>query len=172
MSAAAPVDGFCEPRFEPVREAFAANFAAGSETGAAIAVTIGGEPALDLRGGWTDAEHAEPWREDTIVCSYSVGKAICAILVWRLHERGELDVDAPVATYWPEFGQAGKAEIPVRWLLTHQAGLPAIRRPLPAGFAARLGGNDGGAGGTGAVVGSRARRTGTTRIRRASCWAR
>lgn len=133
MSAAAPVEGFCEPRFEGVREAFAANFAAGSETGAAIAVTIGGEPVLDLWGGWTDAEHRRPWREDTIVCCYSVGKAVCAILAWRLHERGELDVDAPAARYWPEFGQAGKGEIPVRWLLTHQAGLPAVRRPLPAG---------------------------------------
>ena len=133
MSAAAPVGGFCEPRFQAVRDAFAANFAAGSETGAALAVTIGGQPVLDLWGGWTDAARAKPWREDTIVCCYSVGKAVCAILIWRLHERGELDVDAPVAAYWPEFAQAGKAQIPVRWLLTHQAGLPAIRRPLPAG---------------------------------------
>ena len=130
---AAPVDGFCEPRFQAVREAFAANFAAGSETGAALAVTIGGQPVLDLWGGWTDAARAKPWGEDTIVCCYSVGKAVCAILIWRLHERGELDVDAPVSAYWPEFAQAGKAQIPVRWLLTHQAGLPAIRRPLPAG---------------------------------------
>lgn len=133
MSGPALVDGFCQPRFQAVREAFTANFAAGSETGAAIAVAIGGEPVLDLWGGWTDAAHDKAWREDTIVCCYSVGKAVCAILIWRLHERGELDVDAPVAEYWPEFAQAGKAQIPVRWLLTHQAGLPAIRRPLPAG---------------------------------------
>ena len=133
MSAAAPVGGFCELHFQAVRDAFTANFAAGSETGAALAVTIGGQPVLDLWGGWTDAARAKPWREDTIVCCYSVGKAVCAILIWRLHERGELDVDAPVTAYWPEFAQAGKAQIPVRWLLTHQAGLPAIRRPLPAG---------------------------------------
>ncbi len=133
MSGPAPVDGFCQPRFQAVREAFTANFAAGSETGAAIAVAIDGEPVLDLWGGWTNAAHDKAWREDTIVCCYSVGKAVCAILIWRLHERGELDVDAPVAEYWPEFAQAGKAQIPVRWLLTHQAGLPAIRRPLPAG---------------------------------------
>ena len=133
MSGPAPVDGFCQPRFQAVREAFTANFAAGSETGAAIAVAINGEPVIDLWGGWTNAAHDKAWREDTIVCCYSVGKAVCAILIWRLHERGELDVDAPVAEYWPEFAQAGKAQIPVRWLLTHQAGLPAIRRPLPAG---------------------------------------
>ena len=133
MSGPAPVDGFCQPRFQAVREAFAANFAAGSETGAAIAVAINGEPVIDLWGGWTNAAHDKAWREDTIVCCYSVGKAVCAILIWRLHERGELHVDAPVAEYWPEFAQAGKAQIPVRWLLTHQAGLPAIRRPLPAG---------------------------------------
>ena len=133
MSGPAPVDGFCQPRFQAVREAFTTNFAAGSETGAAIAVAIDGEPVIDLWGGWTNAAHDKAWREETIVCCYSVGKAVCAILVWRLHERGELDVDAPVAEYWPEFAQAGKAQIPVRWLLTHQAGLPAIRRPLPAG---------------------------------------
>ena len=133
MNKPAPVGGHCHPRFQSVRDAFTDNFAAGSETGAAIAVTIAGKPVLDLWGGWTNAAHDEPWQEDTIVCCYSVGKAVCAILIWRLHERGELDVDAPVAHYWPEFAQAGKAEIPVRWLLTHQAGLPAIRRPLPAG---------------------------------------
>ena len=133
MSGPAPVDGFCQPRFQAVREAFTANFAAGSETGAAIAVAIDGEPVLDLWGGWTNAAHDKAWQEDTIVCCYSVGKAVCAILIWRLHERGDLDVNAPVAEYWPEFAQAGKAQIPVRWLLTHQAGLPAIRRPLPAG---------------------------------------
>ena len=133
MSGPAPVDGFWQPRFQAVREAFTANFAAGSETGAAIAVAINGEPVLDLWGGWTNAAHDKAWQEDTIVCCYSVGKAVCAILIWRLHERGELDVDAPVAEYWPEFAQAGKAQIPVRWLLTHQAGLPAIRRPLPSG---------------------------------------
>lgn len=132
MSKPAPVGGHCDPRFQPVRDAFADNFTAGSETGAAIAVTIGGERVIDLWGGWTNAAHDEPWEEDTIVCCYSVGKAVCAILIWRLQERGDLDVDAPVARYWPEFGQAGKADIPVRWLLTHQAGLPAIRRPLPA----------------------------------------
>ncbi len=88
---------------------------------------------IDLWGGWMDAAHTKPWAEDTIVCCYSVGKAICAILAWRMVERGELDLDQRVAHYWPEFAQNGKAGIPVRWLLTHQAGLAAIRRPLPRG---------------------------------------
>ena len=88
---------------------------------------------LDLWGGWTDAAHSTPWAQDTLVCCYSVGKAIAAILVWRLVERGALDIDGRVAEWWPEFAQAGKEDVRIRWLLTHQAGLPAIRRPLPRG---------------------------------------
>ena len=129
----APVQGRCEPRFAHVRDAFQQNFAAGSETGAALAVTLHGQPVLDLWGGWTDAAHTTPWTQNTIVCCYSVGKAVAAILLWRLVERGALDIDGPVAQWWPEFAQAGKENLRIRWLLTHQAGLPAIRRPLPRG---------------------------------------
>ena len=131
----APVQGYCDPRFQPVRDQFQQNFIDKSETGAALAVTLNGELVLDLWGGWMDARHNKPWAEDTIVCCYSVGKAITAILAWRMVERGELDLEQPVADYWPEFAQAGKGQIPVRWLLTHQAGLAAIRRPLPRGAA-------------------------------------
>lgn len=129
----APVQGFCDPRFHAVREQFQQNFVDRSETGAALAVTLDGELVIDLWGGWTDAKHTKPWTEDTIVCCYSVGKAICGILSWRLAERGELDIDRRVADYWPEFAQNGKADIPFRWLLTHQSGLAAIRKPLPRG---------------------------------------
>ena len=129
----APVQGDCDPRFERVRQAFQANFAARSENGAALAVHLHGEPVLDLWGGWTDAKHTNPWQRDTLVCCYSVGKAVAAILLWRLAERGQIDIDAPVADYWPEFAQAGKHGVRVRWLLSHQAGLPAIRQPLPRG---------------------------------------
>ena len=129
----APVQGECDPRFAAVRDAFQENFAAGSETGAALAVTLHGEPLLDLWGGWTDAAHSKPWAQDTLVCCYSVGKAVAAILVWRLVERGALEIDGRVAEWWPEFSQAGKEHVRIRWLLTHQAGLPAIRRPLPRG---------------------------------------
>ena len=129
----APVQGHCDPRFAHVRDAFQANFAAGSETGAALAVTLHGQPVLDLWGGWTDAAHSKPWTKHTLVCCYSVGKAVAAVLLWRLVERGALEIDGRVAEWWPEFAQAGKEHVRIRWLLTHQAGLPAIRRPLPRG---------------------------------------
>ena len=127
------MQGYCDPRFAAVRDQFQQNFVDRSETGAALAVTLNGELVIDIYGGWTNAEHTRPWAEDTIVCCYSVGKAICAILSWRLAERGELEIDRRVADYWPEFAQNGKADIPFRWILTHQSGLAAIRRPLPRG---------------------------------------
>ena len=129
----APVQGYCDPRFQAVRDQFQQNFIDESENGAALAVTLNGELVIDLWGGWMDARHTKPWAKDTIVCCYSVGKAITAILAWRMVERGELDLERPVADYWPDFAQAGKGQIPVRWLLTHQSGLAAIRRPLPRG---------------------------------------
>ena len=129
----APVRGDCDPRFARVRDAFQDNFAAGSETGAALAVQLNGEPVLDLWGGWMDAQHSRAWQRDTLVCCYSVGKAVSAILLWRLVERGVLDIDGRVADHWPEFAAAGKENVRIRWLLSHQAGLPAIRRPLPRG---------------------------------------
>src|SRR5262249_47248450 len=101
--------------------------------GAALAVYLDGEPVIDLWGGYADAARNQPWRRDTIVNLYSVGKAISAVCLLRLVDAGLVDLDAPVARYWPEFAQAGKARLPVRYLLTHQAALPAIARPLPSG---------------------------------------
>jgi CubicO group peptidase (beta-lactamase class C family) len=126
------VRGRCERGFEPVRRALAEILASGSEVGAALAVYLDGHPVLDLWGGHTDAGRTRPWERDTIVNLYSVGKAVTAVCALRLVEAGLLDLDAPVARYWPEFAQAGKARIPVRYLLTHQVGLPAVARPLPA----------------------------------------
>lgn len=127
----AEIHGFCAPRFEPVRKAFAANFEAGRETGASFAATLDGEPVVDLWGGFADAACTRPWERDTIVNVFSTTKAMMALCMHVLVERGLLDLDAPVARYWPEFGQAGKAEMPVRYLLSHQAGLAAVRAPLP-----------------------------------------
>lgn len=129
----ASVQGLCEPGFERVREALAAILAAGSEVGAALAVYVDRRAVVDLWTGHTDAARTRPWDRDTIVNLYSVGKAVTAICALRLVDAGLLDLDAPIARYWPEFGQAGKAQIPVRYLLTHQAGLPAIARALPSG---------------------------------------
>ena len=127
------VQGFCAPGFERVRAALGEILVAGSEVGAALAVYIGGEAVVDLWAGHADAARKRAWDRDTIVNLYSIGKAVTAICALRLVEAGSVDLDAPVARYWPEFAQAGKGRIPVRYLLTHQAGLPAIARPLPSG---------------------------------------
>ena len=126
------VHGLCEPRFAPVRRAFAGILASGAEVGAALAVHVDGQLVVDLWGGHADAARTRPWERDTIVNLYSVGKAVTAVCALRLVEAGRLDLEAPVARYWPEFAQAGKARVLVRHLLTHQAALPAVARPLPA----------------------------------------
>jgi CubicO group peptidase (beta-lactamase class C family) len=129
----AGVHGLCERGFVRVRQAFAEIVASGSEVGAALAIYVDRQLVVDLWGGHTDAARTRPWQRDTIVNLYSVGKAITAVCALRLADVGRLDLDAPVARYWPEFAQAGKAQVAVRHLLTHQAALPAIARPLPAG---------------------------------------
>lgn len=127
----ARVYGDCAPRFARVREAFERNFANG-EVGAALAVTIDGQPVIDLWGGHADAARTRLWERDTIVNVYSTTKGMTAICANRLLEAGRLDLDAPVAEYWPEFAQAGKAQLPARYLLSHQAGLAALSTPIPA----------------------------------------
>jgi CubicO group peptidase (beta-lactamase class C family) len=126
------IEGNCEPGFERVREAFAENFARRGDVGAAVAVTVDGRPVIDLWGGYADKQRTRPWTRDTIVNVYSATKGIAATSLNRLADQGRVDLDAPVARYWPEFAQAGKERIPVRWLLSHRAGLPAISQPLPA----------------------------------------
>jgi CubicO group peptidase (beta-lactamase class C family) len=124
------VEGYCDPRFERVREAFAASFSKG-EVGAGVSVTIAGEPVVQLFAGHADAQKSRPWERDTIVNVYSTTKGMTAICALRLVDEGRLDLAAPVAEYWPEFAQAGKQDIPVRYLLSHRAGLVALSRDLP-----------------------------------------
>lgn len=126
-------DGTCDARFTPVREAFGANFATRGELGAALCVRVGGRVVVDLWGGFADAGRTRPWRADTLINAFSVGKGLLALCAARLAGEGRLDVDAPVARYWPEFAAAGKEAVTVRQLLSHQAALPAVRRTLPAG---------------------------------------
>ena len=123
--------GVCEPAFTKVRETFVRNFAEYDEVGASVAVTVEGRMVVDLWAGHADEARTRPWDRDTIVNVYSTTKGMTALCAHMLIDRGDLDVDAPVAQYWPEFAQAGKAQIPVRWLLTHRAGLMSIREPLP-----------------------------------------
>jgi CubicO group peptidase (beta-lactamase class C family) len=129
----APIAGYCDERFARVRAEFVRNFAERDEIGATVAVTLDGVSVVDLWGGWRDEPRTLPWQRDTIVNVWSLGKAVCAVCLLRLVDRGLIDLDSPVARYWPEFAQAGKSDLPVRFLLSHQAGLPAIARPLPPG---------------------------------------
>lgn len=117
--------------FEPVREAFVANFSQHGDIGAAVCVYQYGRPVVDLWGGVADPETGRPWTRDTLQLVYSATKGATATAAHMLAERGALDLDAPVAKYWPEFAANGKAEIPVRQLLSHQAGLITFDRPVP-----------------------------------------
>jgi CubicO group peptidase (beta-lactamase class C family) len=125
------IHGSCLPGFERVRGAFAEGFRSRDEIGAAVAVSVGGETVVDLWAGHADPARTRPWNRDTIVHLYSTTKGMTALCVHRLIERGALDLDAPVARYWPEFAAAGKSSITVRDVLSHRSGLPAIRTPLP-----------------------------------------
>ncbi|MFJ6786965.1 serine hydrolase domain-containing protein [Streptomyces angustmyceticus] len=131
----ATVHGRCAAGFAGVREAFERNFREHGDIGAAVAVTLDGATVVDLWGGHADAAGTRAWERDTLVNVYSTSKGMTALCAHLLVDRGELDLDAPVARYWPELGQAGKRDIPVRWLLSHRAGLIAPREPLPAGCA-------------------------------------
>ncbi|ACL16227.1 EstA family serine hydrolase [Methanosphaerula palustris] len=125
------VQGHVEEGWEKVSDAFRENFeGTPGEVGAACCVYVGGRPVVDLWGGLADRETNRPWDKDTIVAVASTTKGATAICAHLLVQRGLLDLDAPVVKYWPEFGAAGKEKILVRWLLSHQAGLPVIDGPL------------------------------------------
>jgi CubicO group peptidase (beta-lactamase class C family) len=127
------IQGDFDTRFSAVRDAFVANFEHHDEVGAAIAVYVGGQPVVDLWGGFADGARTRPWERDTIVNIYSATKGLTATCAHMAVERGLIELDAPVARYWPEFAEAGKADIVVRDLLAHRAGLPALRDPMPPG---------------------------------------
>jgi CubicO group peptidase (beta-lactamase class C family) len=124
------ISGTCRPELERVREAFAANFAQHGEVGAGVCVVIDGEVVVDLVGGWADADGTRPWQADTLVDIYSAGKAVLSVLALQLVAEGRLQLDRPVADVWPEFAQGGKATATLRHVLTHRAGVPAIREHL------------------------------------------
>ena len=123
------IKGTCHDDFAKVQHAFAQNFEEGLEVGAAVAVTVDGEFVVDLWGG--DADPAgTPWAEDTIVNVYSSTKTMAATCMLMLADRGELDFDAPVATYWPEFAANDKESVLVRHVMSHTAGLPGYDPPI------------------------------------------
>ncbi|MFE5688316.1 serine hydrolase domain-containing protein [Streptomyces sp. NPDC056512] len=123
------IQGHCDARFDAVRAAFEENFDEREELGAAVTVLVDGAPVVDLWGGWADAARTRAWERDTVVNVWSTTKGPTALCAHILIDRGLLDPDAPVATYWPEFAAAGKEGVLVRHLLSHRAGLAGLREP-------------------------------------------
>ncbi|MER5373676.1 serine hydrolase domain-containing protein [Streptomyces sp. NPDC002553] len=130
------VSGAVAEGFEPVREAFARNFTARGDRGAAVAVYRDGRKVVDLWGGVRDVDGEAPWERGTAQIVRSATKGVAAAVLLLLHQRGELDLEAPVGAYWPEYKAAGKERTLVRDLLAHRAGVPVLDRPLTPAEAA------------------------------------
>ncbi len=122
--------GICSARFEPLRELFTSNLNTGVDLGASLAITIDGEFAVDLWGGWADEARTRPWRDDTITLVYSTTKMMAALAALILVDRGELDLNAPVAKYWPEFAAQGKGGVLVRHVMSHTSGVCGWQEPV------------------------------------------
>ena len=137
MTTTIEIQGVCKDGFQRVKDVFADNFADHGEIGAALSLVVDGKLVVDIWGGYADAQRTRRWERDTIVNVYSTAKGIVAVCANRLIEQGKLDPEAPVAKYWPEFAQAGKDDLPVKYILNHRAGLPAVDQLLPreAGYA-------------------------------------
>jgi CubicO group peptidase (beta-lactamase class C family) len=125
------IGGYCDDRFTRVAEEFERNFAERGEVGASVAVTHRGEYVVDLWAGTADPTTAREWAERTVGIVQSCTKTAYALCAHVLVHRGRLDLDEPVARYWPEFAAAGKADIPVWMVLSHLAAVPAIRKEQP-----------------------------------------
>ncbi len=126
----APISGTCDAGFEMVRHEFGRNFAERGELGASVCVLVDGHVVVDLVGGWADGARTRPWRADTLVDVYSVGKPVVGLLALQLVDAGLIGLDDPIAQVWTEFGAGGKGAATVRQALCHRAGVPAIRQPL------------------------------------------
>jgi len=124
------VHGEVEAGFEPVQDAFAANFERFGEVGAACCVYVDGRPVVDLWGGTRRPRGEQPYSTETLQMVMSSTKGVVAVAAHMLAQEGRLDFEAPVTRYWPEFGAEGKQDMPVRWLFSHRAGLPAVDTPL------------------------------------------
>ncbi|MGW0189428.1 serine hydrolase domain-containing protein [Streptomyces sp. NPDC003362] len=130
------VNGTVAEGFEPVRDAFVRNFEMLGDRGAAVTVYRDGHKVVDLWGGTRDVDGTEPWRPGTAQIVRSATKGVAAAVLLLLHQRGELDLDAPVGEWWPEYKAAGKEHTLVRHLLAHRAGVPVLDRPLTVAEAA------------------------------------
>jgi CubicO group peptidase (beta-lactamase class C family) len=125
----ADLQGTCDARFEAVRRQLKENVDSGAELGASIVVDLDGEIAVDLWGGYADSDRTKPWERDTITNVWSTTKTVTSLAALMLVDRGELDVDAPVARYWPEFAAAGKEDVLVRHVMSHTSGVSGLDQP-------------------------------------------
>jgi CubicO group peptidase (beta-lactamase class C family) len=125
-----PLTGAFDSKYERVVDAFMTNYRQEDEIGSGLHVVRNGDSVIDIWGGWRDGARTREWQRDTLVCVMSVSKGIAAIAFNMLIDRGLIDIDRPVAFYWPEFAQSGKERLPVRYLLDHRSGLPVITDPL------------------------------------------
>ncbi|MCU1716093.1 serine hydrolase domain-containing protein [Pseudomonas sp. 5P_3.1_Bac2] len=126
------IQGYFDLKFEALKDSFASLFESSQERGMALCVKVGGETVVDIWAGVADKDGEQAWHSDTILNLFSCTKTFTAVTALQLVGEGKLELDAPVARYWPEFAAAGKDKITLRHLLSHQAGLPAIRQLLPA----------------------------------------
>lgn len=124
------IHGTCKPQFEGVKAVFEENFEQRGDVGACVAVSVEGEPVVDLWAGYRDRARTLPWEQDTIVNVYSTTKTMTALTALLLADRGELDLYAPVKRYWPEFAQNGKEKVEVRHFMSHSAGLSGMDEPM------------------------------------------
>lgn len=122
--------GFVQDKYAAVREAFDANLESGADVGASYCATVGGETVVDIWGGHADEAKTRAWERDTIVNVYSTTKTMTALTALLIADRGELDFDAPVTRYWPEFAAGGKGDIKVSHLMSHSAGLSGWKEPI------------------------------------------
>jgi CubicO group peptidase (beta-lactamase class C family) len=130
QSTSTEIHGHCDERFQAVRDTFEAAFESGAEIGAAVCLVQDGETVVDLHAGFMDEARTKPWQRDTLVNVFSTTKGMTALCAHRLVDQGRLGLDEKVARYWPEFAQNGKADVTVRQLISHQAGVPALRETL------------------------------------------
>lgn len=127
----AEIHGNCEERYKGVRDVLAANLDRGVDVGASVAVTVEGEPVVDIWGGWADEARTQAWARDTITNVFSTTKTMAALCAHMLADAGELEFDAPVSRYWPEFGAGGKKDsVLVSHVMAHTSGLSGWTEPI------------------------------------------
>ena len=124
------INGSCSPDFAGVRDAFERNFTQGLECGAAVAAWVDGDLVVNLWGGWADGAHTRPWKQDTLTTVLSGTKGLSATCMHQLADREEVDLQAPVSRYWPEFAQAGKQDITLAMVMSHRSGVIGPRNPM------------------------------------------